>query len=602
MVLFASGSPDITEGLPAEVSARTQASQTFASSDIRFDVAIAGVPFLSAISNARPYIRQSAPLTKQQLDTSKEAGEQTLDQFWTRSETSWHRGQGVRFYDPGTDDATTFRYEKSMGVNVWTKDQATMLYRMDSIATVSAGNAAYTATGRLNNGSDSFFTLENGTLKRRTDTTVQAYSNPVSGAPSTKMAVNGTSVFVGTATALAAGSSSGSGLADLWTGAPSSPTPYWVKSRLIAATNNSLWELSPAGGVWPATGNELYVHPDPSWTWTSICDAPGAILAAGYGGGYGAIFKFVLQDATSGQTPKLSQAYQIAEFPPGEEVHAIRVYLGSYIGIGTSKGLRVGEVQSQSPFPSVTGNVNYGPLLIQTTNPVRALNARDTFIYAGIEGDLDGYSGVARVNLAEEIPNQAMRFPWAWDAQTHNVGRVDSVSFLGGTDRVVIGVRGVGVYLQSNQYYEPTGYMTSGRVRYATVEPKEFRLLDVGCDTTQGSLGVSTIDPFGAEKPQLTIASGGSGAGISIVQNDPSEYMQVKLTFNASATDNSGTPILNSWRMKALPAPANRQMLIQYPLMCFDFEQSATGVRFGREGYSFSRLQALEAAEQSRAT
>jgi glycosyltransferase involved in cell wall biosynthesis len=45
--------------------------------DVAYDVAVGGLPFFYAISDARPYIRQTAPFRKEQSDIGAEPGEQS---------------------------------------------------------------------------------------------------------------------------------------------------------------------------------------------------------------------------------------------------------------------------------------------------------------------------------------------------------------------------------------------------------------------------------------------------------------------------------------------------------------------------------------------
>ncbi len=53
--------------------------------DIAYDVAVGGIPFIYAISDARPYVRQTAPYRKDQFDNGVEPGEQSLTGWWIRS-------------------------------------------------------------------------------------------------------------------------------------------------------------------------------------------------------------------------------------------------------------------------------------------------------------------------------------------------------------------------------------------------------------------------------------------------------------------------------------------------------------------------------------
>ncbi len=63
-----------------------------------------GLPFIYAINDARPYIRQTAPFRKDQFDNGTEPGEQSLTGWWIRSQMSFHSGSGINFYDPATTD------------------------------------------------------------------------------------------------------------------------------------------------------------------------------------------------------------------------------------------------------------------------------------------------------------------------------------------------------------------------------------------------------------------------------------------------------------------------------------------------------------------
>ena len=67
------------------------------------------------------------------------------------------------------------------------------------------------------------------------------------------------------------------------------------------------------------------------------------------------IYKFLLLDNGAGTLPTLGQAYEIASMPTGEHINVIKSYLGAYIGIGTTLGLRIGMLDAN-------GDMTYGPL------------------------------------------------------------------------------------------------------------------------------------------------------------------------------------------------------------------------------------------------
>lgn len=591
MVFSASTPPDITESLPAELARRITASAGYVNSGARYDVSIGGLPFLLAVNDQRPYQRQTADFRKQQFDTSKEAGEQSLDQWWTRDQASWHRGAGINFYEPGADDGTQYRFAESVGVDVWTQGQASLLHKMDLAAATGPGDACYATTARVG-GVDCYFTNEAGSVVRRTASTATTYSGATTVA--TPVAVAGAKILAGTGTTIVSGNASGSTLSNLWTSLPSTATPYWAKSRIIATAGTSIYELTLAGGdIVTDTVDPIYTHPDTGWTWTGVAESPSAILACGYGNGVGAIYRFALEDDASSTVPKLGQPYQVAEFPPGEEVHAIRVYLGQYVAIGTSRGLRIALIDGN-------GDLQYGPLVVTTTKPVRALNARDSYVYAGVEDGIDGASGVVRVNLAESVDG-GLRFAWANDVHVHVTGVVESVAFLGDTDRVVTAVTGQGVYLQSDTTYEDSGYITSGRIRFATTEPKAFRRAKVRAVTSGGGVALSTLDESGTEAFVFRIGpTYNTNNDVAITSPSlPQQYLSVKLTLEAGSSG-AATPVLEGVQVKALPQ-VKRQRLIAYPLLCLDRETDSNGVPTGYHGGAADRLFALEGLEDLQA-
>jgi hypothetical protein len=117
---------DITEGIPYVLSNPAGATN-YSSTGEAYDIAIAGLPFFLLNSDDAPYRRVTAQYRKQQIDQSREPGEQTLTGWWLRSQSSFHYGQGIKFFEPIQDESLRFQYTESKGINVWTKGQATLL-------------------------------------------------------------------------------------------------------------------------------------------------------------------------------------------------------------------------------------------------------------------------------------------------------------------------------------------------------------------------------------------------------------------------------------------------------------------------------------------
>jgi hypothetical protein len=130
---------DITEGLVYTLS-NPAGSTNYSATGEAYDVAIAGLPFFLLNSDDSPYRRVTAQYRKQQIDQSREPGEQTLTGWWLRSQSSFHYGQGIKFFEPIQDESLRFQYTESKGLNVWTKGQATLL---------KASNSQHVTTGGI---------------------------------------------------------------------------------------------------------------------------------------------------------------------------------------------------------------------------------------------------------------------------------------------------------------------------------------------------------------------------------------------------------------------------------------------------------------------
>lgn len=135
---------DITEGRAERAIAVdigvVSSTNTWQNTDIAYDVAIGGLPFIYAINDARPYIRQTAPYRKDQFDNGQEPGEQSLTGWWLRSQSSFHTGTGIKFFDPAqTDENGHYRFTDSRNIDVWTKGQATLLKETANMSGVTTG-------------------------------------------------------------------------------------------------------------------------------------------------------------------------------------------------------------------------------------------------------------------------------------------------------------------------------------------------------------------------------------------------------------------------------------------------------------------------------
>jgi hypothetical protein len=122
---------DITEGIPYVLS-NPAGSTNYQATGVAYDIAINGLPFFLAASDDSPYRRVTAQYRKQQYDQTREAGEQSLTGWWFRSQSSFHLGQGIKYFEPAQDESLRFQYTESKGLDVWTKGQVSLILDTDA--------------------------------------------------------------------------------------------------------------------------------------------------------------------------------------------------------------------------------------------------------------------------------------------------------------------------------------------------------------------------------------------------------------------------------------------------------------------------------------
>ena len=691
---------DITEGrsnrsIAVDVGVVSSTS-VWQNTDIAYDYAIGGMPFVSAVNDARPYLRQTAPFRKDQFDNGQEPGEQSLTGWWLRSQMSFHSGSGIKFFDPATTDENgRYRFADSKGVNVWTKGEVTMLRQSNPIG--------YSPDALAENGrSNQFFNtiqwkvagveyegvlyVDNYIMAKvdeaGTVTNFQTFDPAVddmvyAAANDGKYAYWITNVISGGGSKLtmykkllSADSTTAATQMFQETGiSVSNAVMEYTKERLVVAINNKIYELSPL-----ATGlsTAVYTHPDTTHVWSSITSSGPAIYVSGWNGPISSIVKFTL--STAGVMPTLTSAITAAELPVGEVVHKIKYYLG-YMMIGTSKGIRAAAVSDQD------GSINYGPLIVETKQAVFDFAARDRFIWCA-SGTTDGSSGLIRIDLSNEV--EPLRFAYANDLSSGELSGLfptTALDFLGNTDRLlwvnaanmsntitnkvltsnvatlttgtahgytvgdVVFISGVGApfdgsptitgdkiitaitdttfsyavtnvdiasaavspvgtvlkggtgYIESATELVPSGYITTGNIRYGTLEPKNFKRLLGRGEFTYGSMTLETVDKDGVEYDHISYDS--SISPIEVTTLSPStaqEYVAYKFLLFRDGVDNTKGPVFKGYQAKATIATP-RQRLMQFFVYNMDVETDHYNVQFGYTGRAYTRQLALEEIE-----
>lgn len=561
-----------------------------------YDVAIGGQLFMSAWSDDRPMTRGLAPIRKEQFDNAREPGEQSLLNWWHRSQASFTGGQGILFQDPdqvsvaNLNNRHQIQYGSSVGLNPWVPGKLTLLRSTSQRIADATGNNHYVVG--WNDGTDRFWSAVGNVLK--SDTGAATTTITWGGANTIRsLTSDGTNYFAADNVNVYKGAGNGAGAAFVTTGTTNTVVG-WVKGRLMLALDNKVYECDNT----PAK-NIRFTHLNAGFVFTDFAEGTNAIYASGYAGNKSEIYKLVLD--TTGAVPALaSGGVQACQLPMGEIVLSINCYLGSFIGIGTNRGFRVGELDSN-------GDIQYGPLLFTTATGsagVLDIAAYDRFFFVAMTNGIDGNGGLYRVDLGQPIydngVNGGIRYAYATDLQTHLTGAVTSVTNFGTSDRMVIAQVGQGAYLESATVLEPNGYFLTGKIRYSTLEPKIFKFLTVRTPSThKGTLASSIIQPDGMQSTVYTLVENSTESITDIglpTLATAVEWLQVRLDFTRGSVNTTG-PEVNGWQLKAIPGVV-RQRIFVVPLLCFDREKDNNGQWDGYEGRTLDRLEAFEQIAQ----
>ena len=583
---------DITEGIPYTLS-NPAGSTNYIPTGPAYDVAFAALPFFLAASDEQPYRRVTAQYRKQQIDQTREPGEQTLTGWWVRSQSSFHLGAGIKFFEPIQEESLRFQYTESKGMDIWTRGQATLL---NDTASFYSGSAPAQMVGVNDGTNDCIFVTDGSTLKKIT-TGGSSTTISQAGTASTiySLTTNGTNYFFINGTHVHKGSVGATPAdAEIYNASSTTrATIRYVKQRLIAGIGASIYELDPTRSSSTTLPTALFTHPNSSWVWSSIAEGPQAIYISGYdpNGTSSSVFKIALDDTQSTTLgfPKLLTPTVIIDMPSGERINDFDVYLGTYAVLATSAGFRVG-------VSDATGDIQYGPLLFRDA-ACNSIAFKDSYAY--LSTLVDGEAGLVRVDLSSNVIANSLYFPWAWDLVAAGTSTTSSQNaFFGNSDRLAFST-GNNIWAESTTNLVATGYIRTGYIRYNTLETKIYKLLQARIDTANGGISIESIDSRDTAYNIGTFAQGTPVPEINV--NYPAtsqEYLGFKFTFSRSTTDATKGPLFTGYQLKSLPA-VPRQRLIQYPVFCYDHESDKFSNEVGYEGSAYSRMSQLEAIENA---
>ncbi len=611
---------NISEDIPYDISLpSTEAS--FELSDTAYDIVIDDLPFIVSVNNQNPYRRETAPYKKDQFDNSPEPGEQSLTGWWLRSQTSWHNGSGISFYEPGTDyEHVSHRFADSRGIDIWTIGEATLL--PDVFHAYTGADGINAATG--NDGtSDCLVSGDSaGVLKRivldgnnsaDTDPYVVSGGSTLTGHSTTfpiiSVATNGTRYYAACSTCVHTGLVNDLDSDVVFARHDSSTQGMikYIKGQLFFGDGKTLYLLNPAytgngnhtgSNDMSAASSTSKVHINDNWNWKDVTAGPTYVYAAGNAGNKSEIYAIGFDETTN--LPDMPGGFVVASMPDGENIIAIEYYLG-YLAVATSKGVRICQV-------GATGLVTLGPLLIDSTYAVNGFATKDRYIYAATKVADGAYTNgcLIRIDLSQSFSDGT--FAYAYDLEYRSSldeDNSEATEVYLVDDRLVMviqendGTAKGELQVQHTTRKRNTGWIKTGKIRYGTIEPKFFRYINVQCTTGQGdNITVYTIDKSNVETSIAVLSEGLSNQDVLIsTPSTKQEFMAFKFVFN-NATDDQELPVLEAYQIKATPA-TRRQRLHQYPLSCYDNEMDRYNSIFGYDGRAMEYIQRIEAIEET---
>ena len=513
---------------------------------------------------------------RQGFDTQGTPGEQSLNQagVWKRSRTSWDLGAGQREAD--TDEANNRRFYTSTGVDVWTRNEVTLLKTTEQedvldttpdnffMATAKPGTAVPDVTEN-----HYIYCAYSGDVRYSNDDgeTWAGLTNPAGGAI-VGIASDGANVYV--ASAAGSGEVQRINAATVPTSTPN--TDYWViddvdglwvaNGYLLVSVGPRLTQLAP--GSAPSTDLDIagasFAQVD---TWKSVISTPAGIYAAGTKGNTSRIFYIGINDSTTNPlNPVIA-----AELPQGETVNVL-AYYGGLLCIGTNKGIRLGMITGN-------GYVTYGPRIdikdhdgsFNANSGTLCFEPQGEFIWFGWTDYTATTTGLGRLALSEFTSSLVPAY--ASDLMTTATvqGAVQGIvtSFDG---RRLFSVADSGIWQEHATDYVTTGNVDSGRVRWGTTEKKAIVSGDLHHSELAASetvaLTIISDDESTTQKVATSDVDGASGVGIFGVTTPVSgEYISafVELTGPGGTT-----PILRRWTVRAIPMPFVSEV-IKVPIM-----------------------------------
>jgi hypothetical protein len=628
--------------IPQKISGRVANSySTYTPQDNIYQWALGGQPLLSAASQERPDVEKLVEQRKNQFDSYKDPGEYSLSQWWLRSQHEFNGGAGIVYQDPDTQNtyllAKNTRYDTSLGVDPFTDySKLQMLSEVNKSTNFSTATDAggftfrmYVQSYQSSTGADAVFAARGHTVYNLaigpadvtvTNSTVLTndasqygitggigYTGSGSAGGNTAYVYQDQSTFGGANSGVFSVTEAGVATRIyLDDGTHNTKVISVCKNDLILTSGNKLYQLNPAASANTALPSPAAAIPI-GQNIVSVTSGPDAVYVAANDGAMGYIYKTQYSSTTPGLIVALSQ---VAVLPEGEQLNTIAFYVGTYLALATDMGGRIANVTD--------AGVIYGPLIFTFPKTVGQTNGCKGIAFFGSLCVMGVYSSVAQhdgawgtmcIDLGTVNADSVTGFStnayarWLYSASMNSPIHDLTMSQSG---RLVISALPVGtanssLWLEHATNVTPNGYLTTGRCRFNTIEPKLFKFFSVRSPYPfNGTLEVSVLDEGGGETSYITYTNAitpGTNDVATPTPSGPQNWIKLKFYFTRSATDTTSGAVMNGWQIKALPG-LTRQRMISKWFNCFNYQQDMEGARVGSDTYALTTLNAVRTMAQ----
>jgi hypothetical protein len=456
------------------------------------------------------------------------------DGAWWRYRRNWNAGAGQSIMDLG-ESRDSRRFDTSVGVDVWTEGQLTLLPATTlSTALVDGSDIKLAVTATH------IYALDNTVVYRSTN--LSTWEQVTTTGTPKALTSDGVNVYIAgttkvekvTPASTTAVHFANKVVDDLW----------FAAGYLFGSEGSALHTFSSNG-----SDSKIYEHFLNTFVWTTVFAVGSKVYAGGYGGVRSEIYGFTISSSGT-----LVLGAEVAPFGINELVLEAVSHVGTVL-ICTNKGIRLSTVGAD-------GTISYGPL-IDDPGPVNSAFAEGRFYWFTWSGIAPNKTGVGRADIS--LTPNPLQPAYASDIYAEQSSSTTAVVRFAG--RTVFAVANSGIYVESATAKVTSGRLTSGKVYYGSVETKSVTdaLASFAPLAAGQKISMSVYDDSGNNIEDVVGNQVGQTTIDVQLDGEQGNYFEATVTLEGNGLT---TPILRYWRLRAFPVvPPVEQFIV--PLLVY---------------------------------